>query len=165
MKPVIHFLTTAGIAVAALGGCQATTLPVPVRGTVEPLVGEWAGEYVSPETGRSGSIVFSLAAGRDTAFGDVLMVPANVDIPAAARSTDPTSRPPRVLQISFVRCEGNAVTGWLDPYPDPDTGENTATTFDGIIKGDKLEGTFVSYLERSGVRRTGKWSVHRKAVK
>lgn len=155
--------TVVGVAML-LGGCQAASLPVPVRGTLEPLVGEWVGEYSSPETGRGGSIVFKLEAGRDTAYGDVLMIPANIDLPSTARSTDPTGRPPRVLQISFVRCEGNAVTGWLDPYPDPDTGESTATTFDGTIKGDRLEGTFVSFLERSGTRRTGKWTVTRKVT-
>lgn len=71
-------------------------------------------------------------------------------------------RTPRILKISFVRCEGNAVTGWLEPYPDPDTGEKTSTTFDGTIKGNRLEGTFVSYLELSNKRRTGKWLVNRK---
>ena len=80
-------------------------------------VGEWVGEYSSAETGRVGSIVFTLAAGRDTAAGDVMMVPANIE---------------------------------------------PATTFDGLIKGNKLEGTFVSYLELSGKRRTGKWIVNRK---
>ena len=150
-------------ALLALAACGAPSTPVPVRGNVGPLVGDWVGEYSSTETGRVGSIVFTLAAGRDTAVGDVMMVPANIE-PATTtpRSDDPLLRTPRILKISFVRCEGTAVTGWLDPYPDPDTGEKTSTTFDGIIKGDKLEGTFVSYLDLSGKRRTGKWIVTRK---
>ncbi len=147
----------------AAAACGAPSTPVPVRGNLTPLVGEWVGEYSSAETGRVGSIVFTLAAGRDTAVGDVMMVPANIE-PATTtpRSDDPMLRTPRILKISFVRCEGTAVTGWLDPYPDPDTGEKTSTTFDGLIKGNKLEGTFVSYLELSGKRRTGKWVVNRK---
>ncbi len=150
------------VLMAALG-CQAPGMPIPVRGSIDPLVGDWAGEYVSPETGRTGSIVFSLVAGRDTASGDVLMIPSNPDFPpTVARSDDPQQRAPRVLKISFVRCEGNEVSGWLDPYPDPDTGEKTSTTFEGVIKGDKLEGRFVSYLELSGKRRTGTWTVSRK---
>ncbi|MFN0177620.1 MAG: hypothetical protein ACKVZ0_02395 [Gemmatimonadales bacterium] len=154
----------ASISLAAMiAGCNGPSIPVPVRGAVEPLVGRWVGEYTSPEAGRNGSIVFTLEAGRDTAFGDVLMIPANIELPpSAARSDDPTGRAPKVLKISFVRCEGSEVTGWLDPYPDPDTGEKTSTTFDGTIKGDRLEGTFVSYLELSGTRRTGKWVVQRK---
>ncbi len=114
-------------------------------------------------SGRVGSIVFTLAPGRDTATGDVMMVPANIE-PATTtpRKDDPLLRTPRILKISFVRCEGTEVTGWLDPYPDPDTGEKTSTTFDGIIKGNKLKGTFVSYLELSGKRRIGKWVMTRK---
>jgi hypothetical protein len=128
------------------------------------LVGRWVGEYSSTETGRSGSITFTLEAGRDTAAGDVLMVPANIEIPPAnVRTDDPNYRSPRVIRISFVRCEGNEVTGWLEPYPDPDTGEKTATTFEGLIKGDKLEGKFTSYLELSGRRRSGNWTVTRRA--
>jgi len=147
----------------ALAACGAPGMPVPVQGNLEPLVGDWVGEYWSADAARSGSIVFTLAAGRDTAMGDVMMVPANIE-PATTppRSDDPLLRTPRILKISFVRCEGSAVTGWLDPYPDPDTGEKTSTTFDGIIKGDKLEGTFVSILDLSGKRRTGKWMVTRK---
>ncbi len=150
-------------ALMAAIGCVGPGTPVPVRGSVEPLVGRWVGEYSSNESGRSGSIVFTLEAGRDTATGDVLMVPANIDVPpATVRTNDPNDRSPRVIRISFVRYEGNEVTGWLEPYPDPDTGERTSTTFEGLIKGDRLEGQFTSYLELSGRRRVGKWTVSRK---
>ncbi|MGE0439293.1 MAG: hypothetical protein AB7L66_02445 [Gemmatimonadales bacterium] len=162
MRRVLGWLGVAG----ALGACHVTSSPVPVRGSVEPLVGEWAGEYVSKETGRTGSIVFTLEAGADTARGDVLMIPQNPEYPPTSvpRTDDPVVRAPRVLKISFVRCEGAEVTGWLDPYPDPDTGEKTTTTFEGVIRGNKLEGTFVSFLEMSGKRRSGTWSVTRKAA-
>ncbi len=152
-----------GAVLVLAAACGAPGTPVPVRGDLTPLVGEWVGQYTAAEAGRVGSIVFTLAAGRDTAVGDVMMVPANIE-PATTtpRSDDPMLRTPRILKISFVRCEGTAVTGWLDPYPDPDTGEKTSTTFDGIIKGNQLEGTFVSYLELSGKRRTGTWAVKRK---
>ena len=70
----MHKLTI-GAALLLLAGCAGNPSPVPVVGTasdVRALSGEWAGEYRSPETGRTGSITFKLAAGRDTAFGDVL---------------------------------------------------------------------------------------------
>ena len=122
----MRYRLVASFLVSTLLGCHPTAAPVPVRGTVDPLVGEWLGEYSSSETGRSGSIVFKLTAGRDTATGDVLMIPGNVDIPTAMPNTnDPNYRGPRILKISFVRCEGNEVSGWLEPYPDPDTGEST----------------------------------------
>lgn len=150
-------------AMIVTAGCVGPGLPVPIRGTVEPLVGEWVGDYSSKETGRSGSIVFTLAAGTDTARGDVMMVPANIEMPMPTTDPDPTHRHPQFLKISFVRCEGNDVTGWLDPYPDPDTGERVSTTFEGTIKGDKLQGTYTSYLEGSNRRRVGTWTVSRKA--
>ncbi len=149
-------------ALFSITACGVSGTPVPVRGDLAPLVGEWVGEYSSAEAGRTGSIVFTLAAGRDTALGDVMMVPANIEAAPTSRSDDPMVRTPRILKISFVRCEGTAVTGWLEAYPDPDTGEKTSTTFDGTIKGNRLEGTFVSYLELSNKRRTGKWVVNRK---
>lgn len=162
--PMARMTLLNGVLLAGVA-CVGPGLPVPVRGSVEPLVGEWVGEYSSRKTGRSGSIVFTLEAGKDTAKGDVLMVPANIELPPPVLKTDdPNYRNPRVLKISFVRCEGSEVTGWLDPYLDPDTGEKTATTFDGLIKGDRLEGTFASYLELSGRRRVGKWIVTRKPV-
>jgi hypothetical protein len=147
-----------------LAGCAFQGSPIPVRGDVQPLVGEWVGDYSSRETGRVGSIVFRLQAGTDTASGDVLMIPTNPEPQPTMAVPDPgpARRPPQLLRVSFVRCEGSAVTGWLDPYPDPDTGEKTWTTFDGVIKGDKLEGTFTSYTELSGRRATGRWSVTRK---
>lgn len=147
----------------ALGACVGPGTPIPVRGDVEPLVGEWRGEYASPATGRVGSIIFTLRPGVDTARGDILMIPANVDAPVAMpRDTDPSRRPPQLLHVSFVRCEGRAVTGWIEPYLDPDTGEKVLTTFDGLLSGDRIEGTFVSYAELSNRRTTGTWKVTRK---
>jgi len=40
------------------------------------LTGEWAGDYSSVESGRSGSISFTLRAAGDSAFGDVVMIPS-----------------------------------------------------------------------------------------
>ena len=110
-----------------------------------------------------GSIVFNLRAGTDTASGDILMIPANADPGTQMpREVDASRRPPQLLQLSFVRCEGSAVTGWIEPYTDPDTGEKILTTFDGLLDGDRIEGTFVSYGELSNRRTTGTWKVLRK---
>lgn len=160
LRSTIGFATALLLATA----CGPPQMPVPVRGSMEPLVGRWTGEYTSRESGRAGSIVFTLEAGRDTASGDVLMIPANPEYPSArvSEQLDPATRPPTVLRISFVRCEGNLVTGWLDPYRDPDTGEKVSTMFEGTIRGDRLEGTYTSILDLSGRRQTGKWVVTRK---
>ena len=62
----------------ALTACGAARAPVPLVGAsadVGALTGEWAGEYSSAESGRSGSISFTLRAAGDSAFGDVVMIP------------------------------------------------------------------------------------------
>lgn len=66
---------------AAIGGALAcATRPTPVTVAGESaarasLAGKWVGEYSSPTTGRTGSIVFNLAPSGDAANGDVVMVP------------------------------------------------------------------------------------------
>ena len=111
---------------------------MPVQGTLDKLVGEWSGEYISNETGRRGSILFRLDPGRDTATGDVLMTPERSALPPS-----PLERPEepwwktsaQVLQISFVRCDRDEVSGWMKPYPDPETGGLTRTDFTGRHHG------------------------------
>jgi len=156
----------ATIAALLLGlGCTYQGTPVPVAGDTNLLAGEWDGTYVSQETGRSGSIVFHLKAGTDSAYGDVLMIPTQADYsrpPTLPESPQPFRKLGRVLTISFVQCEGGEVTGRLDPYEDPDTGERIYTTFEGRLKGNTFKGTFVTLYPTSGHRTAGKWSVERK---
>src|SRR3954471_8486428 len=73
--PVIGLVLTA---------CGASRSPVPLTGStadVSALTGEWAGDYSSSESGRSGSISFTLRSAGDTAFGDVVMVPTALGRP------------------------------------------------------------------------------------
>lgn len=154
------------IAALLLGlGCTYQGTPVPVAGDTRLLAGEWEGTYSSPETGRTGSIVFHLKAGTDSAYGDVLMLPAQAEYwrpPTLPESPQPFHKPGRVLTISFVQCEAGRVTGRLDPYEDPDTGERIYTTFEGRLKGKTFKGTFVTLYPGSGHRVAGTWSVERK---
>src|SRR6058998_11524 len=93
----------------ALAACAASQSPVPVigpAGDVAALAGEWAGEYSSVESGRSGSISFTLRAAGDSAVGDVIMIPAGWGRPLAPwRQDAPPSgarQPtPEVLTINF----------------------------------------------------------------
>src|SRR6266581_117313 len=62
-----------------LTACGASRSPVPLVGAssdIGALTGEWAGDYSSAESGRSGSIGFTLRAAGDSAFGDVVMIPS-----------------------------------------------------------------------------------------
>lgn len=155
------------LACAALilgAGCTFQGTPVPVSGDLALLEGEWEGSYSSRETGRTGSIFFRLKAGTDSAFGDVVMVPNRAEpmqiVPGPELA--PTARPlSRALTISFVRCEEGLVTGVLDPYDDPETGERVQTTFEGRLRGDEFRGTFTTWYPRSRHSVTGSWSVKR----
>jgi hypothetical protein len=131
-------------------------------GDARMLQGDWEGTYVSRETGRTGSIMFQLKAGADSAYGDILMIPVQAEEPARMPQSITTNRKsPRLLRISFVQCGGRDVTGLLDPYQDPDTGEQVYTTFVGHLKGDELEGTFSSRYPGGAHRLAGTWTVKR----
>jgi hypothetical protein len=148
-----------------LAACAAPPgTPVPVRGDAEMLAGHWSGEYTSNETGRSGSILFTLKVGSDTATGDVLMIPnwpGPYSISQYIPPEDYVSPTPEPLRIQLVRVFGHQVAGQLTPYKDPDCGCVVTTIFSGRLEGNKLEGVFHSY-HPDGRTTTGEWRVQRK---
>jgi hypothetical protein len=152
-----------------LSACGTSRTPVPLVGAasdVSSLTGEWAGEYSSGESGRSGSISFTLRAAGDSAFGDVIMIPTGLGRPVKPYSEQPVAgsnapSPTTVLAIRFVRVEQGKVSGTLDPYADPLTGERLFTTFTGDLKGNTIEGTYTTRLQ-TGITQTGRWSVQKR---
>lgn len=155
-----------GALVAMTSACAMNPAPVPVAGAAEDLqalTGDWSGEYRSQETGRTGSILFRLDAGRDTAFGDVVMVPRE----AMTGHNEAMAPPPvrshaQVLTIHFVRVAGNMVMGTIDPYPSPDCECKLLTTFRGRLAGDRIEGTFlVHHSGHEMPAQAGTWWVSR----
>lgn len=153
----------------ALSACGASRTPVPVVGPsadIQALAGDWVGDYSSAESGRSGSISFTLRAATDSAFGDVVMIPAGLGRPLLPWHGDnviggaqvPTST---VLTIRFVRVEQGHVSGTLDPYADPQTGDRLLTRFSGDLKGNTITGSYTTRLP-SGETQTGHWAVQRR---
>ena len=147
----------------------APQTPVPLAGAladVAALAGRWEGSYSSVETGRSGSISFTLTATGDSAFGDVIMVPRGYGQPLQAwnRAAPAGATPPRssVLTISFVRVAQGRVTGTLAPYADPETGGQLYTTFEGRLQGDAIAGTFTTRSAGGASTQTGQWKVTRR---
>jgi len=161
-----------GAALAVLvAACPAAHQPpVPLAGTtrdVATLAGQWEGSYSSAATGRSGSISFTLSAGNDSAFGDVIMIPRGWGRPLQAwngqGSAGSEARPrSAVLTINFVRVAGGHVTGTLAPYADPETGAQLMTRFEGQLGGDRIEGTYTTRGGGSGEAQTGRWQVTRR---
>jgi len=159
-------LATVILVVAA---CAANQAPVPVVGHADDLAslaGEWSGEYSSTESGRSGSISFTLRSATDSAFGEVVMIPAGWGRPLAPwrGETTPSAiqRPmSEVLTINFVRVEAGRVNGTLAPYADPQTGARLLTTFAGQLSGNTITGTYITRMA-SGETQAGRWTVQRK---
>ena len=155
------------LAAVGLAGCSLNPPPVRVEGdreAVERLAGEWEGEYVNPEAGRVGSIVFRLEAGRDTAYGDVLMIARDPrDVGPSTHIDGPGDMGPRAmtLDIEFVRCSGDRVRGLLAPYTDPDCGCVVVTEFVGTLEGDRIRGTFTTWRSGGERRAAGSWEVER----
>ena len=159
---------TAAAVAGLLAACSpAPQKPVPLAGTVgdlAALTGHWEGTYSSVATGRSGSISFTLSASRDSAFGDVVMIPAGLGRPVQTWNQPATAAVPAhatVLTINFVRIAGGRVTGRLVPYADPETGAQLFTTFEGQVRGDTIDGTYATRAARGTVSPTGEWSVTR----
>ena len=94
------------ILATTLSACAASRNPVPLIASspdVSALIGEWVGDYSSGESGRSGSITFTLRALGDTAFGDVVMVPTGLGRPVTPYSEGPAANPSAPTQASTVR--------------------------------------------------------------
>jgi hypothetical protein len=145
-----------------LCACTPRATLVPVAGAepdVTKLEGRWSGDYWSAESGRSGSIVFDLVAGRDTASGSVLMTPSmrtSPDPERVMRAAD------EVIGIAFVIATDGAVQGRLEPYRDPECGCQLATTFRGRLTADTIRGTFSSLHIEGGIVQHGEWRVVRR---
>jgi hypothetical protein len=166
---MLRIASPAAAAVLVLGttaACAGKPASVPVvgpSGDVHALAGQWSGEYSSPESGRSGSISFTLRATDDSAFGDVVMIPGGGRRavspwrPDASSGAAPAAE---VLTIRFVRVQSGHVNGTLDPYADPTTGARLFTTFVGELKQNVIEGTYTTRLP-SGETQTGRWTVKR----
>lgn len=159
-------LTLIALTLFVAAGCQPGPLPpVPLAGSFASLAGEWSGSYESPQSGRSGSIAFTLEPGDDHAHGDVTMIPRGSTAPfRAARQEFPEDAgvmPAQLLNIRFVRVAGDSVSGAIEPYTDPECACAAVTRFRGLVRGNRIEGVFTTTrADRSGTLR-GTWMVGR----
>jgi hypothetical protein len=137
------------LACSVAAGCAASAKQVEVKGATADLVtlaGEWEGQYEGTDTGRTGSIKFSLQVGRHTADGEIYLA---------------QNQP---LKITFVEVENGQVSGRIDPYTDPVCSCEVKTEFLGLLKGDVVDGTFTTEMIKDGKTMRGNWSVARKGA-
>ena len=146
-------------------GCAANPDPVPLvasPGAVSRLAGEWRGSFESDQSGRAGSILFRIEAGSDTAHGDVLMVPGQMNAPRPSIYEMPAPGvEPALLRVRFVQVASDVVRGELAEYRDPQCGCRLRTTFEGTVRGDEISGTFTSVHLETALRQVGRWRVER----
>ena len=141
--------------------------PVPVQGTradTEALIGSWEGTYRVSGGARRGVLRFELQPGADTAYGDV-----EITFSSAMRLYGPAARDEGqrmskfLIDIRVVELAGGRVRGTLPPYLDPDCDCRTLTTFNGLLSGDRIEGTFTSgHDTASPPRLKGTWVAMRR---
>ena len=158
---------SAGVVLA----CASKPTPITVTGDTgdrASLAGRWVGEYNSPVTGRSGSIVFNLSPSGDAANGDVVMIPRGYGkalTPYGATSSAGVQMQntaiSQVLTIKLVRVSGDTVSGVLDAYRDPQCDCPVVTTFTGRVDGDTIDGTFITRGSQTNTPQTGTWRVKR----
>jgi hypothetical protein len=167
MRSVVRWFLGAALALG-VGACATSQEPAPVpviggQRDMAALAGEWGGSYESGATGRSGSIVFKLAAGTDSAYGDVVMIPKERRLPAQDPAQGlPIARTPQVLTIAFVHTGAGTVNGRLNPYRDPECDCEVLTAFQGKLKGDVIEGEYTTTRVEGRDTVTGTWKVTRK---
>jgi hypothetical protein len=169
MMKRLNFVVAVAGATLAIAGCASQRQPeIELTSSdfdLNPLVGEWRGNYSSTETGREGTIAFTLRAAESAASGNVVMLPRrDSSFEANHAPIDPSIPNIReVLTIHFVRKEGSNVVGTLDPYRDPSCACQVSTTFQGAFRDrGTIEGIYTTVPATSGPRVTsGKWKVTR----
>jgi hypothetical protein len=147
MMPAFLFALVAVVST----GCAASLTAVPVKGKdadVFAMRGQWVGEYSSTDTGRKGSIRFSLRPGRKTADGEV-----DMELPGAPE--------PRMLRIAVLRVAGDELHGKLERYIDPACKCEVDTDFIGTLSDEAIEGTFIIRPVGTDKELGGIWKVNR----
>ena len=156
-----------GAVALLVGGCHFQPTPVPVSGeqrSILALAGTWVGTYRGFETGRTGSITFTIRSTADSAFGDVLME-APPGVPVVQPADDPRvhqlhARSSRLLAIRFVDIYGGAVEGAMEAYIAPDCECEVYTRFTGRVDGETIRGTFLTQGKLISPQK-GEWVVTR----
>ena len=168
MTRVAYRAALVGGAALLLSACHYRPTPVVLQasaGDIISLAGTWEGTYQGKESERTGTISFTIEAGKDTAYGDVLMEgPPRAQFIAADVSSGEHrahSRAPEVLRITWVGLHRGYVEGAIEPYIAPDCQCTVKTLFNGYVDddGDVIKGEFVT--TGPSIRQTGTWTVRK----
>ena len=147
--------------------CARSTPRIEMRSSdfdLDPLVGQWRGNFISSRPGRSGTIAFTLRAGESAASGGVVLFQKPDSLLTPEERELMANVPERtVLKIHFLRKEGGSVNGSLDPYRDPECDCTVTSTFQGVFTNPTtIEGEYTTVRAKPGtdiIR--GRWRVTR----
>ena len=131
---------------------------------VSPLVGQWKGDFHNVELGRQGTIAFTLSSREEKAVGEIVLMPTNAagDTATTSSQRGDARGARQVLQISFIRLEGDAVVGRIEPYVNQSCNCRVTSTFRGALQGNVIEGTYIVLgADDPSVRFNGNWKVTR----
>ena len=165
MNRAIVFMLAALTATAT--ACARSTPGIELASSdfdLQPLVGQWRGSSTSSQTGRIGTIAFTLRAGESAASGGVVLFPKPDSLlTPQERETMENVSDRTVVKIHFIRKEGGTVSGELDPFPDPECSCMATTKFQGsFTDANTIEGNFTTVPTTPGGRVTGgRWKVSR----
>jgi hypothetical protein len=135
-------------------------------GDLSAIAGKWSGDYVSPEAGRTGSIVFTFVADKNKAYGDVAMgrsrLNPNIVVGGDQRPV-PGTLESELLKFKVVNVVNGDVFGVLEPYTDPSCDCTVRTTFTGHFDDPvTIRGTFATTGPHNTPTRTGTWEVKKR---
>ena len=156
-------------------GCVSTLSTTPtikeVSGTkfdVAQLTGTWEGNFISTVTQRTGVIKLELDQEANREVGSILLqyqkqhpkihAPKGHNVKKTGTYTK--TKP---LSVEFIAIEGGKISGTVTPYADPlFPGKTVFSTYEGIVTGNRIEGTYTTRIGQNGNAFTGSWWAVRK---
>jgi hypothetical protein len=145
---------------------NATPIRVEGRATDRRVLeGSWSGEFRNEHTGRTGTIRFNLAPGRDTAYARVTL-PGAAPVPGCGDALSQATTPGQasddlLLRLTWLGVEAGSVGGWLAPYHDPEAGCVMDIWFEGSAWKNRIEGSYFARPADGTPLRIGSWEVRR----
>jgi len=146
MKTLI--LVPAALAIVLATGCAGGLTQVPVeadQNTRVGISGVWEGVLQGATADEKGRIAFELQTGHHTATGGVKMYDKGGV---------------KEVAITKVKVEDGQFIGRTQAFRSAECNCLVTTEFRGLVKGDVIDGTFVS-TDDKGNKHQGNWAIYR----
>ena len=164
---VVVFVVTGCAPIPAVAVAGAPYATAEIRGT-------WTGTIRNDRDGDAGSLRITLG---DSATGDVLFARHATDVGTlmmnqmttrtpGARGGVTTRSPTPVASLAGLEVRNGSIRGWFEPTIDPLCGCLVQVVFAGIVTGDTMSGTLVSFvMDRPMDRAFGTWTATREPAR